>query len=195
MKHTKWMLGLLAAGIILGLNAQNLVENSSFENGVDQWAPPSWKRPDGKIWLAPASDKANSQGAGGAASLRLDWTNKHICHIWYKKEIPLNGLKEVELSFWAKNVGYDKTNIIEIMVNFPDAKDPKKRNVNVGNKWNRSPKEWTNFSRLIQVPEGATKAKLCLRIHGFKSTKGTSWVDNVSFGAPQKKGNGQQAKK
>ena len=67
----------LTAVMMVGAFAQNLVENSSFENGVSLWSPPGWKRPDARIWLDPVWDKANSQGAGGTASLKLDWTNKH----------------------------------------------------------------------------------------------------------------------
>ena len=184
----------LTAVMMVGAFAQNLVENSSFENGVSLWSPPGWKRPDARIWLAPVWDKANSQGAGGTASLKLDWTNKHICYVWYKKEMPLNGMKEVEFSFWAKSAGYEDVSIIEMSVEFPGIKDPKKKNVNLGSKWNRPPKEWTCYSKVITVPEGAANAKLCIRIHGFKSRKGTSWIDNVYFGPVQKKADEPKAK-
>lgn len=184
----------LTAAMTVGAFTQNLVENSSFENGISQWGPPGWKRPDARIWLAPVWDKANSQGAGGTASLKLDWTNRHICYVWYKKEIPLNGMKEVEISFWAKSAGYEDISIIEMSVEFPGIKDPKKKNIVLGSKWNRPPKEWTCYSKVITVPEGAANAKLCIRIHGFKSKKGTSWIDNVYFGPVQKKGNEPKAK-
>ncbi|MBQ7402244.1 MAG: hypothetical protein IJW05_02260 [Lentisphaeria bacterium] len=195
MKKVKLSALLMAAVFSLALNGQNLIEDGSFENGVSHWKAPSWKRGDDKLWLSPTADKTVSQGAGGSNSLKLDWTDKYICYVWYDKEIALNGLTEVELSFWAKSAGYDGTNIIEIMVNFPEVKDPKKKNVSLGNPWNRTPADWTFFKQQIKVPAGATKAKLCIRIHGFKSTKGNSWVDNVYFGAVQKNAGDQQGKK
>ena len=194
MKFAKTLTGLLAVGMLFGLSAQNLVENSSFENGISQWAPPAWKRPDGRIWLTPQEDKTVSQGAGGTASMKLDWNKNNVVYIWYYKEILLNGLQEVELSFWAKSVGYNDANITEIEVSFPEVKDPKAKREIVGNAWNRVPKDWTLFKKQFKVPAGATKAKLCIRFHGFKSQKGTSWIDNVYFGAVQKD-DGQSAKK
>ena len=127
--------------------------------------------------------------------MKLEWTSKHIAYIWYKDALPLNGMQEVELSFWAKNVGYDKTNIIEINVTFPEVKDAKLKTVTIGNPWNRLPTDWTYFKKKIKVPAGATKAKLCIRIHGFKSTKGTSWIDNVYFGSVRQGETGQSPKK
>ena len=185
---------LLTATLTVGSFAQNLIENSGFETGISKWGPPKWKRYDGRGWLFPSEDKPVSQGAGGSTSLKMEWTKKHICNLWYDKEIPLNGLKEVEFSFWGKSTGYDNVHILELAVEFPDAKDEKLKLTNVGNKWNRPPEDWTHFSKIVKVPEGATKAKLCIRIHGFKSTKGTSWADNIYFGPVQKKVDEPKAK-
>lgn len=194
ISKTKLLTGLLAAGMLFGLGAQNMVENSSFENGVSLWAPPSWKRTDNRTWLYPSADKANSQGAGGTASMKLDWKKDNICYVWYQKEFPLNGMKELELSFWAKSTGYDDVHIVAIVVSYPEIKDNKLKLDSLATRWNRPPKEWTYYSKKVKVPEGATKAKLYINIHGFKSTKGTSWLDDVYFG-PVRKADGQQAKK
>ena len=69
----------LSVAAFTGAFAQNLIENSSFENGVSQWKPAGWKLGDNKKWLFPAADSSTSQGAGGSTSMRLDWTNQHIC--------------------------------------------------------------------------------------------------------------------
>ncbi len=183
MKNRKWMAVSLTAAMAVSAYAQNLVENSSFESGISQWKSSSFKRGDSRVWLDPVLDKTNSQGAGGAASLRLNWTKKHICNVEYYKPFDIKGLKEVELAFWAKCAEYDSTNVTEILLEFPEIKDRKQKYINVANKWNRPPTEWTYFSKKIKVPEGAATAKLTIRIHGFKSTKGISWIDNVYFGA------------
>ena len=83
MKKIKFTALLLAAAMFSGAYAQNLIEDSSFEKGVSNWIPSNWKRGDDKIWLAPSWDKSNSQGAGGTASMKLEWTSKHIAYIWY----------------------------------------------------------------------------------------------------------------
>ena len=69
ISKTKFLTGLLAAGLLFGLGAQNLVENNSFEEGLAPWKSSNWKRGDSKVWLQPVLDKAVSQGAGGTASM------------------------------------------------------------------------------------------------------------------------------
>ena len=185
---------LLSAAVTVCLFAQNLVENHSFESGLAQWKSSDWKRKDSRVWLQPALDKTDFQGAGGTASMKLAWTKQHVCNITYSKTLNLNGLKEAELSFWVKSAGFDHNSVTELLLEFPGVKDKKQRTVKIGNKWNRPPSDWTFFSTKVQIPAGASTAKLHIRIHGYKSTKGTSWVDNVYFGPVRKQAEGPKAK-
>ena len=194
ISKTKFLTGLLAAGLLFGLGAQNLVENNSFEEGLAPWKSSNWKRGDSKVWLQPVLDKAVSQGAGGTASMKMAWTKDQVCNIGYGKDFALNGMKEVELSCWVKCAGYDHHNITEVVLEFPEIKNRKLKFATVGNAWNRPPTEWTYFSKKIQVPAGATKARLFVRINGFRSTKGTSWIDNIYFGAVRTQSEGPRAK-
>ena len=123
----------LTAAMTVGAFAQNLVENSSFENGVSQWKPAGWKLGDNKKWLFPVPDSSTSQGAGGSTSMRLDWTNQHICYIWYHKEIKLPAEKKLELSFWMKAAGYTTFNQVDVSVVFPEIKDKKKNIISQSN--------------------------------------------------------------
>ena len=178
---------LLAAGMVFTVSGQNLIENADFENGVSEWVLPSWGLNAGKEWLRPAADKSNSQGAGGTASMRLDWTSKHICLLNYVKEITLPKTEELELSFWTKNSGYKGINQVGIEVVFPEVQDKTKKRVSHLSPWNRSPKEWTYYQKRFKVPENVTKARLSIRIHGYKNEKGTTWLDNLYFGPVQEK--------
>ena len=190
-KLTAVLFSILAA---VGISAQNLVENNGFENGLTSWGSSNWKRGDNRIWLQPALDKTVSQGAGGTASMKLNWTGKPVCNVGPNTVFDITGMKEMELSFWVKCAGYDHNNITELVLEFPEIKNPKQKYVSVANKWNRPPTEWTCFTKKIRIPDGVTKAKLFIRIHGFKSTKGTSWVDNIYFGPVRKSEEGPKAK-
>ena len=176
----------LSVAAFTGAFAQNLIENSSFENGVSQWKPAGWKLGNNKKWLFPAADSSTSQGAGGSTSMRLDWTNQHICYIWYHKEIKLPTEKKLELSFWMKAAGYTTFNQVDVSVVFPEIKDRKKNIISLRNPWNRRPEEWTQYKKIIDVPENVTKAKLLLKVHGYKNIKGTNWLDNLYFGPVRK---------
>jgi hypothetical protein len=122
ISKSKLLTGLLAAGMLFGLGAQNLIRNSNFENGVSEWKPPTWKRGDNKTWLVPVADSAKSQGPGGSTSMRLDWTNNTICYLWYHKEIQLPKEKELELSFWMRAAGYTTFNQVALTVIFRRSK-------------------------------------------------------------------------
>ena len=122
MFKTKLLAFLAVTGISALLCGQNLIENGDFENGISQWKLPTWKH----NWLTPVQDKANSQGVGGASSMRMDWTNKHTFYVIYHKEIRIPaGLKELELSFWTKSAGYENTTKgqLNISVEFPEMKN------------------------------------------------------------------------
>ena len=173
---------LLAAAMTAAGFAQNLIENSSFEDGVSQWKPLSWKRGDDKVWLIPAADTTTSQGAGGSTSMRLSWTNKTICYMWYHKEIPLPKVDEMQASFWLKTAGFTTSNQVELSIMFPEIKDKKKNYIFLRSPWNRNPEDWTCYSTTFKVPAGVTKAKLSIRTHGYTNVKGTNWIDNIYFG-------------
>jgi len=182
----KWLLFLIAAIMSSSTFAQNLIENSSFEDGISPWKPAGWKLGGGKKWLFPVADSTTSQGAGGSTSMRLDWTNQHICYILYQKEIKLPTAKELELSFWMKAAGYTTFNQVEIAVVFPEIKDKKKNTISLRNPWNRRPEEWTQYTKIIKVPGNVTKARLWIKVHGYKNLKGTNWLDNLYFGPVKK---------
>lgn len=172
---------LAAAGLSLLLCGQNLIENGDFENGVSQWKVPGWK----SSWLVPAHDKANSQGMGGTGSMRMDWTNKHTFYVIYHKEVKIPaGLKELEISFWTKSKGYENSTkgIFNLAVEFPELKKKKGWSNGISTPWNKTQPEWTLFEKKIPIPDGVTKMKFTMRIHGSKNKSGTTWVDNVYIG-------------
>lgn len=80
---------LFIAVFILRAQDENFIENAGFEKGIQEWESPAWERKDGKIWLAPVVDRGNSQGIGGMCSMRLNYTDKTICHLNYNKPIAL----------------------------------------------------------------------------------------------------------
>jgi|GEM_PF-741767 len=181
MFKTKLLAFLAVTGISALLCGQNLIENGDFENGISQWKLPTWKH----NWLTPVQDKANSQGIGGASSMRMDWTNKHTFYVIYHKEIKIpTGLKELELSFWTKSAGYENTTKgqLNISVEFPEMKKKKGWSNGISTPWNKTQPDWTFFEKKIPVPAGVTKMKVTMKIHGYKNKAGTTWVDNIYIG-------------
>ena len=187
MKKTKLAAFLLAAaGSISTLFGQNLIENSDFENGVSQWKLPTWKH----NWLTPSHDKATTQGVGGSSSMRMDWTNQHTFYVVYHKTIDIpQGLKELEMSFWTKSQGYTNTTkgIFAFTVEFPEMGKKKGNHQTLQTPWNKTQPDWTYFEKVITIPEGVTKIKVNMKIHGHKNKAGTTWVDNLYVGPVKKK--------
>lgn len=186
--QTKKMIGLLGLALTMtsSIFAQNLIENSSFENGIAEWKSATWKRTDGRDWLIPARDKTTAQGHSGIYSMRLDYTSKKICHLVYRKNITLpKDMKEFTISFWAKSAGYSDPTKGQVFVHaiFPESK----KRMGITTPWNKLQVKWTYFQQDYKVPAGATKVQLLIGIHGYKNPKGTHWLDNIYFGPKKAK--------
>ena len=190
----KMAAGILASASLFSVNGQNFIENPDFENEITQWKIPGWKH----NWLKPAHDKANNQGVGGSASMRIDWTNKHTFYVIYHKTITIPaGMKEVEISYWTKSKGYTNATKgqMDLVVEYPELGKKKGWTVGVKTPWNKTQEDWTLFEKTYKIPENVTKMKIVMKIHGYKNTSGTTWVDNVYVGPVRDKVKADTAKK
>ena len=167
----KYILGLIALSI--SVNAQNLLENPSFEEGDKM--PDKWLR----YQITPEQAVYGSQAAhSGKRGIGLTETSGKYGGGWiYEKMLPVRSGDKYRLSCWIKSNSYGGNNI---SIAWFGVKNGRPNWFSTSrSKFVKGVKNWTLVKLEVTVPPKAVFAKINL---GRKwSAKGSVYFDDVSL--------------
>ncbi len=177
----KKVLGILiAVGILCvsSVNAENLLSNFSFEEGLDGWNVPHWM----DNLLAPAIDKAIVQGPGSASVRMVGEEGKR--GFLYQRVIRNPAVKRYKLSGWIKLENFENNWTSGIGVEFIGNNGEWLGITGAGPSWEVKESDWKKYEKEFEVPEGTTTLSVLVSTgspSGEMDTVnlGTAWFDNI----------------
>ena len=166
--------------------SNNLLLNSSFEDGLKNWQVPSWLR---NYLVLPKIDKAIIHG-GGMASLKFEGEAGKYFRVYQKITAPSNA-KKYKFDCWIKMEDFENSWVVLLTIKcFYKEKADKKfktKNITAGiTHWSKTSLPWTLKSKEFTVPPNTKYISVYLiacshKCNGSPKCLGRAWFDNVSL--------------
>lgn len=177
VKKTATLALLLAVSVLTG---DNLVKNSSFEEGTKHWHVPGW------VKNLTGMQTDSTVMAEGQNSLKIQGVAGKRGFVRQVVEIPA-GTREITASVKIKTAGFPRRGWVASMHVGFSGKGVKARETVLGTDWKKPDNDWVSFGKIIPVPEGATKVTIGLRMHNASNygvkphNTGCAWFDEVNI--------------